>query len=454
MRSSSFLVPLFLLAAACGGDDGGADVAPAIIPGGGIHDPGIDGVVNVFVTDSDTDQPIANATVRVGATDGTTDTTGLVIVKDVTGPQTVLVRAAGYAASMWVGVDGANVTVPLDRTPTPDTPPPQAQLTGSITGWDGLAAPAAGHVRAALVTFAQDPELGSTANDITQPPAMNNIPAAACVRLPGPGSPPCAWKLNARAGTIALGMIVIDIDGHGTPNDDTDDTQTITGYSVKQPITVVAGANQSGIMMDLPPANSTVTASIDFGTPPAALGDAAAVVGLDLGANGILRLTNVDRMRSSAVLPNLTAFGGATYELLGVAQEPVDDGTAAQSIVLRHGISSPSSLAAGDWLAPPTGLASDRQTASFTRGAADGPYIVEFDSSSGQGAANRVLGVGIFDDSSQVSLPTDFAPLPSGPVTMKVTTLDTGSPIDVRDFEIDDLTQHAVRAASDVIELN
>src|SRR3954462_9772107 len=104
MRSIRLSFPALLLAllaslasGACGGDDGAA--APAIIPGGGVHDPGIDGVVNVFVIDSDTDQPIANATIRVGATEGTTDTTGLLVVKDVTGPQTILTRATGYAAS-------------------------------------------------------------------------------------------------------------------------------------------------------------------------------------------------------------------------------------------------------------------------------------------------------------------------------------------------------------------
>lgn len=452
MRSLPLLLPALLLVLPACGDDGG-EVAPAIIPGGGIHDPGIDGMVNVFVIDADSDLPIADATVRVGTVEGTTDATGLFVAKDVTGPQTILARATGHAASMWLGADGANVTIPLDRTPAPTTPPPQAQLSGTITGWDALPAPAAGHVRVALATFAQDRELGSTANDVTQPPDVGNIPAAACVRIPGPGSPPCAWRINARAGTIALGLIVVDIDGRGTP-DESDDVQTITGYAARQPITVVAGSNLTGIALDLPAANSTVTATVDFGSPPAALSRTFALVGLDLGSTGVLRVVSVDRAHANAVLPNLPAFAGASYELIGLAQEPVDDGTAAESIVIHRGLTSPSSLAAGTWLAPPTGLASDRTTASFTRSVADGPYIVELDTRSGSGTGNRVLSIAVLDGSSALTLPTDFAPLPSGSVTMKVSVIDTGSPVDLRDFEVDDLTDSAVRLAGDTIKLN
>jgi hypothetical protein len=450
MRKTHLVLALSIcLAAACGG--GVDDVQPAVIPGGGVHDPGIDGVVHVFVVDADSDAPIAGATVRVGATEGTTDAAGLLTVKDVSGPQTILARATGYAAQMWVGVDGANVTIPADRPTEATSRPPQAQLTGTITGWDALPAPPANHVRAALVTFTQDPELGSNANDIMQPPPVGNLPANACIRLPQGASPPCAWRLNARAGTIALGLIQIDIDSRGTP-DDSDDVQTITGYALGQPITVIDGANQSGVTIGLPPASSTVTATVDFGAPPAALTAAQAIVGLDLGATGVFRFATASRARTSVVIPNVAAFPATTYELVGFAQEPADDGTAAQSILLRRGLSSASSLTAGEWLPPPTGLASDRVTASFTRGRAEGPYIVELDTVAAQPA--RVLSIALFDDSSQVTFPADFAPLPAGPITMRVTTLDTGAPIDLRDFEVDDLTDGAIRFAADNIRLD
>ena len=445
------LVGSLTLAAACGGG-GGNDAPPALIPGGGIHDPGIDGVLNVYVIDADTDAPIAGATVKIGDTIATTDATGLVVAHDVVGAQTIVATASGHAAAMWIGADGANVTIPLDVSPAPAPGrPPQAQLAGTIDGWDALPAPAAGHVRAALVTYAQDRDLGARGNDLPQPPAVGNVPAAACVRLPAGTSPPCAWRLNARAGTIGLGLVVIDIDGRGTP-DASDDVQTITGFAVRGPVVVVDGVNQSGVTMPLPPANSAVTATVDLGAPMAPLSRAQAVVGLDLGTAGVLRFSTATLAENTVVAPSLSAFPGTTYELIGVAREAVDDGTAAQSIVRRRDIGSPSSLAIGEWLWPPTGLASDRVTASFTQGWPDAPYIMELDTAAA--TPQRVLSVAFLDGTSQVTLPADLAPLPSGALTMRVTTLDTGSELDLRDFEVDALTDGAVRFAADQIPLN
>ncbi len=442
------LVPALALALTACGDDGGNSPAPAIIASGGVHDPGIDGTVNVFVIDADTDLPLTGATVRIGDVEGATDATGLFVITGVTGPQTILAKASGHAAAMWVGADGANVTIPLDASPTVIAPPPQAELAGSITGWDALPAPLANHVRFALVTFAQDAVLGSKANDVMQLPPVNDLPAAACVRLPTAGSPPCAWRLNSRTGTVALGLIVIDLDTRGTPSQ-ADDIQTVTGFSVKQPLTVIGGVAQTGLMMDLPGNVSTASATIDLGTPPAGLSQVNAVVGLELGAAGVLRLSTIDGADPTAIIPSLTVASAATYELIGLAQEPIADGTAAQSILLRRGITAATALAAGAWLPPPTALVSDRVTASFIRGRAAGPYIVELDSASG-----RALAIAILDASSRVTLPTAFAPLPAGALTMKVTTLETGALIDLRDFAVDDLTTGAVRFASDTIKLN
>src|SRR5262245_54253280 len=87
MRNLTLAAVLSAGLLACGG---GHDVDPKIIPGGGIHDPGIDGEVNVFVIDEDTDAPMADATVRVGTIEGVTDSTGLFVASndDLTGPQT------------------------------------------------------------------------------------------------------------------------------------------------------------------------------------------------------------------------------------------------------------------------------------------------------------------------------------------------------------------------------
>lgn len=452
MRSLPLLLSALALAApACGGDDSTTPpIAPVLIPGGGVHDPGIAGTVNVYVVDADTDAPIVGAAVRVGTTDATTDATGLVIVSGVDGAQTLVAKAAGYATAMWVGADGANVTIPLDKSPTPLTRPPQAQLTGSITGWAALPRPDNNTIRIALVLFSQDPTLGSKANDINQPAAVNNVPAAACVRSAA-SNPPCAWKLNARPGAIALGLVMLEVDTRGTA-EPTDDATIVTGFAVT-PVTVVAGMNQTGVMVDLPPATSTVRPTIDLGTPPAALAQVQSVIGLDLGDRGVLRYTMIDPTRAGAVVPELAIASGSKYELLGLASEPVADGTAAQSMVMRRGLTDVTTLSAGTWLPPPTGLTSDRTTVSFTRGRPEGPYAVEL-VNAGLGVEGRkVMTIAVLDASSQLTLPTAFAPLPTDPLTMRVTTLATGAAVDLTNFEIDALTHGAVAFAADTIKL-
>src|SRR3569623_1583707 len=77
---------------------------PRVIKGGGVGDGAIDGVVNVYVIDYDTYAPIADATVEVAGKQQQTDDTGLVVQSDVSGPQTIAVKAA-----VWQDVNGANV---------------------------------------------------------------------------------------------------------------------------------------------------------------------------------------------------------------------------------------------------------------------------------------------------------------------------------------------------------
>ena len=447
MRALALLVPLALVSPACGGDDGGGpSFTPAIIPGGGIHDPGLDGPLAVYVIDGESDEPIAGATVHVGDASVTTDATGLALFADVTGPQTVAATAPSHATALWVGVDGANVTIPLDRSPA-DARPPQAQLTGSITGWSELPPPDPDHVRIALVTFSIDPTPGTHANDIVQPPATG-LPTASCLRTRG-GSATCNWKLNARAGALALGLVMIDVDNRGT-GDTTDDVAVFSGYSVT-PITVVDRMNQSGVMLALPPAESGVRPTVALGTPPASLPQVSALVGLDLGAAGVFRVNGLDPTRPGALVPSLALAAGSSYELIGVATEPSTDGTAAQSVVRRRGLTDPAQLSLAGWLAPPTAVASDRASVSFS-GAAGGLTVVEIDNAALGVEGRRVMSIAILDGSSQVAIPPAVA-LPRDPLTVRVTTLDPGAPVDLTDFEAEAVLEGVVAAASDTVAL-
>lgn len=446
------ILSLVVLAAACGGDDGN-NPSPTIIPGGGIHDPGIDGVVHVYVIDSATDAPIAGAGVRVGTLEGTTDATGLFTAKgDLTGPQTIVAKAAGYATSVWIGADGANVTANLDKTPTPTTAPPQAEISGTIVGWDAVPTPATDHLTAALVTYSQSRELGAADNDLQPPPSGGQIPSNVCIKS-ALASPPCAWRINARVGTVAVFAYMADIDTRGTAASD-DDVFTITGFATAPTLTIVAGAAQANVGLTQLAPGSTTTASASFGAPPAGLVAALGIVGVDLGDAGVMRMPPIAPPMTTTVVPSLSAIAGSTYEFVALAQEDVMDGTAAQSIVLRRGLTSASSLAAGDWLPPPTGLSSDRASASFARVAGASAHVLEFDTNAGSGSGNRAMSVVVLDDSATVTLPVDFAPLPSGGLSYKVNAFDAGADFDPRDFAIDDLDTILARLSSETIKLN
>lgn len=438
--------------AACGGDDG-HDVEPAIIVGGGIHDPGIDGEVNVYVIDEDTDAPLAGATVRVGTIEGTTDATGLFTATgDLVGKQTIVARATSYAAGVWIGADGANVTIPLTPATTAPADIPQAELSGTVAGWDTLPLPAAQHLTAAMVTYSQSKDLGDDDGNNLAPPAANSH---LCLQPPAPAPrQPCAWRINARAGTIAVAAVMIDLDTKGTQPQD-DDVLTITGFAIKQPITVADGVAQTGITLDPLPQGSTTTASVDFGTPPAAFTEVMGIVGVDLGATGVLRLSQVSPTQTSAIVPSLGAIPGAAgYELLGLAAEPIDDGTAGQSIVLRRGISSPSAIAAGEWLAAPAGLASDRMMVSFTPTTGAFAHVVEIDTNPTTGTASRAMSVISLDGTSTIALPVDFAPLPSGSLSVHVNAFDPGTGFDPQDFEVEVLIDSVQRLAGETIVVN
>lgn len=450
LRGLGLGLVLALAAPACGGDDGAPPLAPVMIPGGGVHDPGIDGVANVYVIDADDGAAIAGATVRVGDVEGTTDASGLFIAADVSGPQTVLAKATGHAAAAWIGVDGGNVTVPLARSPVDSTRPPQAQLTGTIDGWESWPSPAVNHSLVAIITYAQDRELGSRANQIQQPASMGPIPASACVRTHGPAGA-CTWKLNARAGAIALGMIVYDIDSRGTATT-ADDSSFVAAYAVK-PIAVVAGVNQMNVSMASPPTDSKVLAQVDLGTPPAGLGVVGSLVGLDLGAAGVYRLPAPSTGGIGGEIPNRTLANGATYELIAVARQPPATG-AAESIVIHRGQTETTPLTVGAWLPPPTALLADRTMVSFTPGPGGALSVAEL-VNAGLGVEGRpVMSLVFLDGSSQAALPVDFAPLPVDPMTLKVTAVATGAALDVRDFTIDDVTEHLVAAASDTLAIH
>ncbi|HEY4241848.1 MAG TPA: hypothetical protein VGM88_18635 [Kofleriaceae bacterium] len=410
------------IAAACGDDgsksgDGGADggtVAPHIIAGGGIADGPIAGVANVYVIDDLTRQPIRGAAVKVGAVSGTTDATGLFIATGVTGPQTIEATAATYGAAMWIGVDGANATIDLK----PAVGPAPVTLSGHVTGLSDLTV-GSGHVKVALVTYSQSDVVGDAANNYQTPGSGN-----ACFAVGATDS--CAFTLASRTGNLALVAAIIDDDTNGTPDDSSDDTQTLIGWAARTDLTV--SGDLSGVDLAIIPGDMLGTVTASFGAPPVALGAPSAFIGLELGASGVMQLpVPVTQAAPSLLVPTLASVGATGYRLTGVAQitDPVQG---PDSLVLRRDLPGPT-LDAGAWLDPPSGVAVTRTAAQWN--AVSGGTVMTVAFTNGDAP---LLDITVLDGSTSVV--PDPATLPAGSASVSVQAI--GAPgLDVGNFGLD-----------------
>ncbi|MCE9575816.1 MAG: hypothetical protein K8W52_21885 [Deltaproteobacteria bacterium] len=440
MRIRLSCLAAILTFAACGG---GNDVTPTLIPGGGVGSGDIDGEVNVYVIDDDTDAPITGAKVRVGSIEGTTDATGLFTASGdaVSGKQTIAAVASGHVAALWVGVNGANVTIPVGVSGTTTPTIPQAELDGTIVGWDQLATPAQNHATAGLTTYTSTPDFGGDENSLAPPSVAGNVPANVCIKAQI-GSAPCAWRINARTGRVAVFTTLFDIDTKGTLTDQTDDTRTLTGYAFKTGVTVANGAKQTGLDTTQVAAGDTETGAIAFGTPPASLTDVQGIIGFDLGTDGIAMLPNpLTPAAASMIVPKTSAFPGSTYRATVLAKRTTGS---AQSLVFKRGLSSATSIAVGDWLTSPTGITAAGDVMSFT--AVAGAQLHSIDVSN---ASGRLWNISLFDGSVSATVPTDLAPIPSGSITVAVNAIDTQ--LDLGDFTLDDLGNIVDRLSTDQV---
>jgi hypothetical protein len=393
------------------------DVDPRVIPGGGIGDGEIDGEVNVSVVD-EADVAIAGALVEVGGKQQTTDSKGLVVFSDVEGEQTIAVKANGFRSAVWVGANGANVTIALRAT---GVEPDSATLSGMITGWDAITVPT-GHVKAAIVLYSQSSEFGARANDL-QTPAMGNV----CI-----GGTTCNWTLVSRTGPVTVTAAIVDRDGKGTPLDPSDDTQSIIGWAYKTSVMVEDGVNQSGLTLAMVETGNLEAMTIDEGTPPAGLTEVTSVAGIELSRDEIVQLpVFINTDPSMLLAPKRTVFGGtATYRLTAIAQTTAG-GMGAQSIVLRQGLTT-AALTAGTWLVTPTSVMITRTNASWSPVSGASLHSVTWADATGELLEITVLT----PKTASVDVPPVVALPTSGTLTARITAI--GADLDPNDFSLED----------------
>jgi len=428
MSFPTIFVVLAAALIACGGDGGSTSVdgqtgnhPPArVIAGGGIGDGAVDGVVNLYVIDDATRAPVSGAAVTVGTVAGTTDATGLFVADGVTGPQSVVVKASGYRSEMWVGANGANMTVDV-QVATPATPP-SATVAGQILGFSSIIVPT-GHARLAAVTYSQTDNLGDAANSIATPNDTN-----VCVALAATATP-CTFTVTTRVGNVSLIALIFDRDLNGTPDDFSDDTQTLIGYAALTNLTVASGVAQTGKDLTIIPDAMIASETVDFGTPPSGLSTVEGIIGLDLPGGDVFQIGDFAMAGNLTLrVPSLASVNATGYRLSSIAENSTA-ADAAQSVTLHRDLTS-STLSAGTWLALPSSVNIAHTMAAWT--AVPGATVngLEYDS-----GTTALLNITTFDGTTSVMIP-DLELLPSGTLTAKVSAI--GAPgLDVTNFSLD-----------------
>lgn len=407
----TFLCFLVAGAAACGNSPD-----PRLIKGGGVGDGAIDGLVNVYVIDNDTDAPIVDATVEIGGKDQQTDDTGLVIFQDVSGPQTVAIKASGYRGAVWQDANGANLTIAVSKLG--NLIAQQATLAGSIAAWDTVTVPS-GHAKAAFVAYSQTDGFGDSGNNLTTPNSGN-----VCFGNPST----CTFSIVSRTGTVTLTAAIVDIDPHGNL-DTTDDTYSIIGWATGPAVQVDAGIDQSGLVLTQLEPGKLQNITIDYGTPPDALTKHDALLGIELSKDEILQLPVLPSGATTALMPTLAAFSpGVTYRLTAVAQTTETD--PPQSVIIQRGQTA-TTLAAEMWLATPVNVTATRTSAALDKVTNAKLHSVQWSDANGV-----VLEITMFDAAKTTTTVPALLALPtSGTLTFKAQGI--GADLDPQDFSLE-----------------
>ena len=224
-----------------------------------------------------------------------------------------------------------------------------------------------------------------------------------------------------------------------TPLDISDDTSKLIGWAFKTPVTVEAGVDQSGLALTQVEAGNLQTITLDTGTPPASLSNLTPIVGIEMSKDEVIQIPAMIESlgvtnpvsATSLLVPKPTVFAGtATYRFTVIAQTS-STAMGAQSAVIRQGLAGPA-LAAGTWLASPTGV-----TATRTSGSWDLVTGARAQSMNGSDSTNELLEITTFNTKrKQVDVPSLVALPTSGTLNARANAI--GADLDPNDFSLDD----------------
>jgi hypothetical protein len=431
---------------ACGPSNGGDDVmgdggGPGsdgsgngkLIATGGVSNAPLGGTLHVFAVETNSSTPIANAAVQVGTLTGKTDATGLASFSDasLTGKVDITVTASGHAAATWVGVTGANVTVPLETTPRNV---PSATATGTITGFSNLDPPGFGHYNLGVVLYSFLDDPSAPENSIVQP-TTSGAPNDVCVDSSGNGN--CTWSLATRIGPQVHFAVILDGDSKLTPDDTSDDTYTLIGYAAGSVVTMTAGQQMAGEVLTMVPASQNF--AVMFPPAPGGLGTTIAIpeLQLDNGAGRIVfpePAVNPGHTSTKVIAPSGALAGH--YEVVALAT-PNATATAPYATAFVHNVTTSATVPA--WFAQPAALTAGA-TFSFT---GTGAFVTAQIARSKQ----PLWDITILDGSTSFTLPTVSPdPIGAGMASFGVNLADAPG-FDPTSFDVGTATASLARVA-------
>jgi hypothetical protein len=406
---------------------------------------------------------ISSAKVRVGESSGPapcevlTDSTGLAKFQPdscpgLVGPVTVTITASGYAPVTWIGVNGVNLTIPIRNSNPPAVP--TATASGTIAGWASLPAPQTNHQTLALIGYSGSADLGDRSNELTQgmrtvmvgnTPVM--IPSNLCVINAAVSD--CNWTLTTRTGAQAHFALIVDQFNNNTPDDDSDDTFTVTGYAIKRGLNLSAGGSSSGETLEPIAEADMQTFTASFASLPSGMDFMGAFPALELGAEGRIGLSvpALDMMRTSTRVPKLSgALADAQYSLIALAQDS-DTQDTPSTLAWMHNVNIGSTVALSAWLPPPSNISVSGGTYAFS--AVPGATVQGGEILTMAGA--RVWSISIFDGSTSFTLPgLSPDPLPAGMLMFQASALQIPG-INLGNFALDEARDKLTGISNDFV---
>ncbi|HEY8432795.1 MAG TPA: carboxypeptidase regulatory-like domain-containing protein [Sandaracinaceae bacterium] len=358
-RSIALLASLAALAAC-----DGPSAAP--IEGGGARGGPASGTVVVFALDEGTGAPVEGAEVAIAAARAHTDANGRATIAHE-GPIDVTVSAPGYLTERWLGVDAAELTIPL--SPSNGEAP-----VGTVRArLDGLAAFVPSGARRSIRAV-----LGVT-RDLTRDPTASVGGLATCS-----AEGECAPDLEASAGRARVYAQIDEVDELGA-------RVAPLGFAISDPIEIAPGAMVEASLRSLERGRLR---ELSVTRPQAPLGIEAVVGVPGLTIDGQVVVLAEEGGDAPFLLPE--AEGNGSYWAVAVG---TGEAGSSRSIVRLPPGEHAATLAPPPLRAPPAAV---EDGGGLRISGADGAAMITVTSSSWRARA--------FDARSAIALPEGAAP--------------------------------------------